>query len=110
MAYHQTAIAAVRIVPRREEWCSAARALFGKISFNSMKHTKRLAGLVEEALRREAVDPGRDEFRKMLNRIVKVADKLAILLDSHDVRSLAPELSDALAQPGAESARDFHVS
>lgn len=105
MAYHQTAIAAVRIVPRREEWSNAARALFGKISFGSMKHTRRLARLVEEALRREAVDPGRDEFRKTLNRIVKVAEELASLLDSHDVRSLAPELWDALAQPGAESAR-----
>jgi hypothetical protein len=91
--------------PFRPLWLEATRALFKETSCESLKLTRRLADLVFSAQLTIAASPTRAEGRRILNEIDDLLTKAAVLIDSHDVRTLAPAVADSLAEKGASSGR-----
>jgi hypothetical protein len=86
----------------RVMWREATEAIFGSVSCDALKFTRRLADLVFGVQLRAARSPQRVELRATLSTIAELSEKLSQLMSDPGVLAFAPELRDALASHGTE--------
>jgi hypothetical protein len=86
----------------RVMWRESAEAVFGSVSCDTLKFTRRLAALVFDVQLRAASAPQRVGLRATLSSIAELAEKLSKLLSDPGVLAFARELPDVLASHGTE--------
>ena len=89
--------------PDPELWREVTRTLFGNISCDSLKRTRRLQILLIDTQMRAASAPQRAHWRDMLTQTASLATKLAELLGNHSMKRFAPDLANVLSENGADS-------